>query len=100
VFLTWRVFFKKTRRRGLFRSALAATPSFSRGLIPAIAGRFISSDEGHESRQPAALPLSCPMHAGNKSHNAQKMSPLGGEASDIRRDTDGEHQKKAYEKQK
>ena len=34
---------------------IAATPSFSGGLIPALAGRFISSDEGHESRQRTGL---------------------------------------------
>ncbi len=46
VFLTWRVFLAQTPPRSL-RSALAATPSFSRALFPALAGRFISSDEGH-----------------------------------------------------
>jgi hypothetical protein len=76
-------FFKHRRRRGLFRSALAATPSFSNCLIPALAGRFISSDEGHEPRQRHGyqvtpnLSLSCLMHAGNKTHIAQKLSPLG-----------------------
>ena len=84
---------------------LAATPSFSRFLIPALAGRFISGDEGHGPRQRPGyqvtpnLSLSCPMHAGNKTDLVQKMSPPCGEASGIRRDTSGEHQKKAYEKQ-
>jgi hypothetical protein len=52
-------------------------------LIPAIAGRFISSDEGHGPRQRPGyqvtphLSLSCPMHAGNKTHIAQKLSSRG-----------------------
>jgi hypothetical protein len=56
---------------------------FFKLLIPAIAGRFISGDEGHEARQRPGyqvtpkLSLSCPMRAGNKTDLAQKMSPLG-----------------------
>ncbi|HEY5298682.1 MAG TPA: hypothetical protein VIK59_12250 [Verrucomicrobiae bacterium] len=63
------------------RSALAATPSFSGFLIPALAGRFISGDEGHEPRQrdgyqvTPKLSLSCLMHAENKPECVQKMSP-------------------------
>jgi hypothetical protein len=56
---------------------------FFKLLIPAVAGRFISGDEGHEARQrdgylvTPKLSLSCPMHAGNKTHIAQKMSAPG-----------------------
>jgi hypothetical protein len=39
------------------------------------------------------------MHAGNKNSFSSKAVSAIGEASDIRRDTSGEHQKKAYEKQ-
>jgi hypothetical protein len=60
---------------------LAATPSFSGLSFPAIAGRFISGDEAHGTRQRPGyrvtpkLSLSCPMHAGNKPECVQKMSP-------------------------
>jgi hypothetical protein len=78
---------------------------FFKFLFPAVAGRFLSGDAGHGPRQRHGyqvtpnLSLSCPMHAGNKTDSVQKMSPPLGEASGIRRDTDGKHQKKAYEKQ-
>jgi hypothetical protein len=54
---------------------------FFKLLIPAITGRFISSDEGHGSRQRPGyqvtpnLSLSCPMHAKNKTDSVQKTSP-------------------------
>jgi hypothetical protein len=44
------------------------------------------------------LSLSCPMQAG-KSRSQFKKRLRRGEASGIRRDTDGDDQKKAYEKQ-
>ena len=56
---------------------------FFKVLIPALAGRFISGDEAHGTRQRPGyqvtpnLSLSCPMHAGNKTHIAQKLSPRG-----------------------
>ena len=62
---------------------LAATPSFSGFSFPAIAGRFISGDEGHGPRQRSGYQvtpkpsLSCPMHAANKPDSVQKMSPSG-----------------------
>ncbi len=55
--------------------------SFFKVLIPALAGRFISGDEGH-GVMPATglsgnahLSLSCPMHTVNKPECVQKMSP-------------------------
>jgi hypothetical protein len=54
---------------------------FFKLLIPAVAGRFISGDEGHGPRQRPGyqitpnLSLSCPMHAVNKTDLVQKMSP-------------------------
>jgi len=60
---------------------LAATPSFSKFSIPAIAERFISGDEAHGTRQRPGyqvtpnLSLSCPMHAANKPECVQKTSP-------------------------
>ena len=78
---------------------------FFRVLIPALAGRFFSSDEGHGSRQRPGyqvtpkLSLSCPMHAGNKPKCVQKMAP-----PEVKQATYGETRtanikKKAYEKQ-
>jgi hypothetical protein len=74
--------------RFLRRSAAEVSPYaaccyaiFFKLLIPAIAGRFISGDEGHGTRQrdgyqvTPKLSLSCPMHAGNKPECVQKMSP-------------------------
>src|ERR1017187_5156386 len=76
--------------RFFFRGRLHISPYaaccyaiFFKLLIPAVAGRFISGDEGHEARQrdgylvTPKLSLSCPMHAGNKTHIAQKMSAPG-----------------------
>ena len=63
------------------RMPLAATTFLSNFLFPAVAGRFISGDEGHGPRQrhgylvTPKLSLSCPMHAGNKTDLVQKMSP-------------------------
>jgi hypothetical protein len=54
------------------RLPLAATPSFSSFIIPALAGRFFFGDEGHGPRQRSGyrvtpkLSLSCPMHAGKE----------------------------------
>jgi hypothetical protein len=78
---------------------------FFKASIPARAGRFISGDEEHGPRQRDGYPvtpqlsLSWPMHAANKPQSVQNPAPLGGEASGIRRDTSGDYQKKAYEKQ-
>ena len=54
---------------------------FFKLLIPALAGRFISGDEGHGARQrhgyqvTPQLSLSCPLHAGNEPDLVQNMSP-------------------------
>ena len=74
--------------RFVFRGRLHISPYaaccyaiFFKLLIPALAGRLISGDEAHEARQrdgyqvTPKLSLSCPMHAGNKTDLAQKMSP-------------------------
>ncbi|HEX3797393.1 MAG TPA: hypothetical protein VH413_01730 [Verrucomicrobiae bacterium] len=78
--MAWRVFSGGAPSRS-HRSPLAATPSFSGFSFSAIAGRFISGDEGHGPRQRPGyqvtpkLSLSCPMHAGNKTDLVQKTSP-------------------------
>jgi len=97
-------FFKEGRRRGLTVVRLLLRHLFQGGVIPALAGRFISSDEGHGSRQRPGyqvtpkLSLSCPMHAGNKPKCVQKMAP-----PEVKQATYGETRtaniKKAYAKQ-
>jgi hypothetical protein len=78
---------------------------FFKLLNPAIAGRFISSDEGHGPRQrhgyqvTPKLSLSCPMHAGNKTHIAQKLSPRGVKQATYGETRAANIKKKAYEKQ-
>ena len=84
---------------------LAATPSFSNFLIPALAGRFISGDEEHgdtpatrlsgNAESFAVMPHARREKTGVGSKNVSAI----GEASGIRRDTDGDYQKKACEKQ-
>jgi hypothetical protein len=74
---------------------------FFKLLIPALAGRFFSGDEGQESRQRSGYPvtpqfsLSCLLHAEKQNLVGSKNFCAVGEASDIRRDTDGDHQKKS-----
>jgi hypothetical protein len=48
-------FFKGRRRRGLTIARLLLRHSFLGVLIPALAGRFISGDEAHGSRQRLGL---------------------------------------------
>jgi hypothetical protein len=80
VFLTWRVFLRGTPPQ-VSPYAACCYAIFFKLLIPALAGRFISGDEGHGTRQRPGyqvtpnLSLSCPMHAGNKTDLVQKMSP-------------------------
>ncbi|MDD5139537.1 MAG: hypothetical protein PHY43_04655 [Verrucomicrobiales bacterium] len=67
-------------------------------------GRFISGDEGHGSRQRPGYLVTpifrCHAPCTPEINRVQFKKCLRlGEASGIRRDTDGDHQKKAYEKQ-
>lgn len=79
MFLTWRVLFFRGRLLISPYAAYCYAISFT-VLIPALAGRFISSDAGHGPRQrdgylvTPKLSLSWPMHAANKTQSVQKMS--------------------------
>ena len=78
---------------------------FFKLLIPAIAERFISGDEKHGPRQRDGYPvtpklsLSCPMHAGNKTDLAQKISPPVVKQAAYGETRAAIIKKKAYEKQ-
>ena len=78
--LTWRVFLGDAAEVSPYAACCFAT--FFKLLIPALAGRFISGDEGHGSRQrhgyrvTPKLSLSCPMRARNKTDLVQNMAPL------------------------
>jgi hypothetical protein len=62
---------------------LAATPSFSNFYFPLSRGVLFPATKSMGTRQRPGyqvtpkLSLSCPMHAGNKTHIAQKLSPRG-----------------------
>jgi DNA repair protein RadC len=80
VFLTWRVFLGADAAE-VSPYAACRCVIFFKVLIPAIAGRFISGDEAHGTRQRDGYPvtpefsLSCPMHTRNKPDSVQKMPP-------------------------
>jgi len=73
--------------------------------LPAVTGRFIPGDEEHGPRQRTGLSTNAPAFAvmaparREETTVSSKPGSARGEASGIRRDTDGDYQKKAYEKQ-
>jgi len=97
-------FVEKPRPSWSHRMPLAAPPSFSKFLFPLSRGAFFPATKGmglaSNRLSGNAETFAVMPHARRKKTGfSSKPGSTMGEASGIRRDTDGDHQKKAYEKQ-